>query len=244
MSIENKGYSEGIENINNSLLENKELLKTKEILEKRETIGDQEKLEAYVNYLVDWKNEIVTKQERVKKQVQEILMDGNMGGFFHPSLGKYPPSELRGADTLFSKLAEQFQEIQNERNDWAKSVSSSFIPSPYNGRELSIKEKLDESMQNYFFASLEDNDHLKKSIEALGLNIYEHQAVIISKDVLEGELPLYERVEDDNSILQRWLHIKDGKYIVESKYDEESDNYSHADKEFNSYKEAEKAFLT
>lgn len=245
MSIENKGFfNPEMENINNSLSENEELLKTKEILEKKETIGNQEKLEAYINYLVDWKNEIVTKQERVKNQVQEILIDGNMGGFFHPSPGKYPPAELRGANTLFSKLAEQFQEIQNERNDWAKRVSSSFKPTPYNGHELAIKQKTEKSMENYFFASLEDNEHLKKSIESLGLNIYEHLAVVVSKDVLEGELPLYERVEEDDSIWERWLRIKDDKYIVETKYDEErSDNYSYTDKEFNSYKEAEKAFL-
>lgn len=242
MNAENKGFSnEKLENFNNSQEDGKNL-RSPETVEKKDQLRNQEKLEAYINYLVKWKNEIVAKQNDVKRQVEKILINGEMGGFFHPNPGQYAPSELRGADTLFSKLAEQFQEIQNERNEWANQLAAIY-GSPYYPDNIHYPHDKKELVQNYFFAPLEPNEHLGKSIEALNLNIY--PTVMISKEVLNGELPLYEERYEDDAISERSLRIKGNKYIVENRYsrEDESDNYSQNEKEYSTYEEAERSFF-
>lgn len=247
MPIENKGIpNEEIENTNDTMSENEELQKIKEVLEKRETIEGHEKLEAYLNYLVNWKNEIIRKQDETKRKVEDVLITGNIGGFFNPTPEKKRETSFRGSDTLFSDLAEKFNEIQYERNLWANEVSSTIYGTPYNSGDLEYPHDNPKVIDQYFFITTKDNEHVVESIESLGLNKFEYPTVAISKKVLEGDLPLYEVDEDEHSTIEKWLHVKDGKFVVESRHsenDENGNNY-HNKKEYDTYEEALKSFVT
>lgn len=247
MSIENKGVShEETENINNTLSENKELQKVKETLEKRETIEGQEKVEMYLGYLVNWKNEIIRKQDEAKQKVEKIY---KMDVFINPKPDKKGENQFDDSDVLLSDVAEKFNDIQSERNDWADKVSSTIYSNPYNPGNIYYPHDNPKVVEQYFFVPSEGNNHIVKLIEELGLNKYEYQSVAIPKKVLEGELPLYEVDEDEHSTMEKWLSIEDGKFIVKSassNIDQDGDYYgsNYHSKEFNTYKEAVKSFVT
>lgn len=207
-------------------------------------LKDQEKLEAYLGYLVEWKNEITNKNNEIKREIDSVYTDENMNGFF----SAFPEKRWkRGADQLFTGLIEkskQFEEIQKERNLWATQVSSTIHGSAYSKSALEHHPEKLKDVDQYFLTPTEGNEHLEKLIKGLGLNIYEHPSVAIRKDVLTSELPLYDSQEDEDSIDEKWLKIKDGEYIVESKHSDNDANGNEYDneKQFKTYEEAVEYF--
>jgi hypothetical protein len=249
MSIENKGIpTEEIENIYNALSKNEELQKVKETIEKRESMEGQEKLEAYLGYLVSWKNEIKRKQDAVKEKFEEIFIKNKIGGFYQPIPEDKRDVGFRGSDTLFSSLAEKLNEIQSERNLWTEKVSSTIYNSLYIPEDTYYPHDNPKVAEQYFFAPSGGNEHLVKLIEDLGLNKYEYPTVAIPKKILAGELPLYEKEQNEYSLMEKWLRIKDDEYVVESvHYQEDEGDFrsgNHHGKEYDTYKEAMKSFIT
>lgn len=252
MSIENKSIPSGeMENINNALSKDTELQKIKETIEKRESLEGQEKLEAYLGYLVDWKNEIIRKQDAVKEKFEEIFIKEKIGGFYSPIPENKRDAGFQGSDTLFSGLAEKLNEIQSERNLWTEKISSTIYGSLYIPEDIYYPHDDPKVAEQYFFVPSEDNEHIVKLIEDLGLNKYEYPTVAIPKKILEGELPLYVKEEDEYSLMEKWLRIKDDEFIVESVHypnDEEDQDDSrsgyHHEKDYGTYKKAVKGFVT
>lgn len=223
MGIEKEGFdpSEGLENKH-----------------EKAPLKNKEKLEAYLGYLVDWKNEISGNLSEIKKKIDEIYGDENMRGFFSPVPEQ---SWMRKSDKLLSGLGEltkQFDQAQEERNLWSNQVTATIM-----GAQYDLEHDHDQNkVKNYFWVNTKDDENVEKMITALGLNEFEYPTVVIRKDVLEGELPLYYRHEDEDSTYEKWLKIKDGNYEVESRYSDNDGEERTNEQKFDSYEEALKDY--
>lgn len=230
MNIENRRITpEETENTDNILSENEEFQEKKK--EKREAIEDQEKFEEYMSYLVEWKNEIVRKQEEVKNKVDDIINE-NMGRFFDPTPERNREPQFRGADTLFSDLAEQFNEIQVERNLWAKKVSSTIAGTIYDPGDSYYPDPDPKIVERFLFIPSKGNDKIVKLIEELGLSRNSYSTVGIPKEVLAEKLPLHKVDEDEHSRVEKWLRINDDEFVVTFAEYEKSDDNNFVQKDF------------